>query len=282
MSRVDLVEQMLAEEHVSGTARDEELPREPKQHLAYRAAAAVLPALVLFGAIFGSWEAVVRVRHITPVEIVPPSAMVSTVWHMPGLFWSNNWVTLREAFWGFLIAVGVAGLGALLVVHSKILDRAISPLVAMIQAIPILALGPPLVIWLGHGPATKIIIAALITFSPLYASAALGFHSIDADAYELMRSVNAGRRQIFLKLRLPNSLPYLVAATKICVPLAIVGAVVGEFVGSANGLGYQMVQAQAYLNGNVVWSSMLVLVVDAVVLRGVVSIVGQRMLRWSR
>jgi len=260
----------------------EELRRRNKPHLAVRTLKALVPPIITFGLIFGAWQALVDIRHLSSVEIVAPTAMVVEVWHHPEVFWFNNWVTLQEAFWGFLIAVGVAGFGAALVVLARVMDQAISPLVAMIQAVPILALGPPLVIWLGHGPATKIIIAALITFSPLYASAVLGFSSIGNDAYELMRSVNAGRAEIFVRVRIPNSLPYLVSATKICVPLAIVGAVVGEFVGSYQGLGYLMVQGQAYLNSSIVWGCLLILVVDAVVLRGVVSFLGHRLLRWTR
>jgi NitT/TauT family transport system permease protein len=260
----------------------EEILRRQKPNVLWRVARALLPALVSFGILFGGWQLIVKIRHLTPVEIVSPTAMVSEVWHNPGIFWSNDWVTLQEAFWGFLIAAVIAGGAAAIVVHSRVMDRAIGPVVAMIQAVPILALGPPLVIWLGHGPATKIIIAALITFSPLYASAVLGFHSIDAGAHEVLRSVNAKRLDVFLRLRLPNSLPYLVSSAKICVPLAIVGAVVGEFVGSYHGLGYMMVQAQDYLNASVVWGSLLVLVLDAVILRGIVSFLGHRLLRWTR
>jgi NitT/TauT family transport system permease protein len=260
----------------------DDLPRPPKRNFALRTLSAVAPGVITFAIIFGVWQIIVQVRHISAVEMVSPSAMVTEVWHHPGLFWSNNWVTLQEAFWGFLIAVGVAGLGAAIVVHSRVMDRSISPVVAMLQAIPILAVGPVLVIWLGHVEATKIIIAALITFSPLYASAVLGFSSVGSDALELMRSVNAGKTEIFVRLRIPNSLPYLVSATKICVPLAIVGAVVGEFVGSYHGLGYLMVQAQNYLNAPLVWGCLLVLVIDAVVLRGIVSFLGYRLLRWNR
>lgn len=260
----------------------DDLPRPPRRNIALRTLSALAPGVITFAIIFGVWQIIVQVRHISAVEVVAPSAMVTEVWHHPELFWSNNWVTLQEAFWGFLIAVGIAGLGAAIVVHFRVMDRSISPVVAMIQAIPILALGPPLVIWFGHGEATKIIIATLITFSPLYASAVLGFSSVGSDALELMRSVNAGKAEIFVRLRLPNSLPYLVSATKICVPLAIVGAVVGEFVGSYHGLGYLMVQAQAYLNASVVWGCLLVLVIDAVLLRGIVSFLGHRLLRWTR
>lgn len=261
----------------------DDMPRPPKRRLVLRTLTAVAPGIVTFGLIFGVWQIIVEVRHISAVEAVAPSGMVAEVWNHPGLFWSNNWVTLQEAFWGFLIAAGVAGLGAAVVVHSRVMDRSISPVVAMIQAIPILALGPVLVIWLGTGKeATKIVIAALITFSPLYASAVLGFSSVGSDALELLQSVNAGRAEIFVRLRVPNSLPYLVSATKICVPLAIVGAVVGEFVGSYHGLGYLMVQAQSYLNASLVWGCLLVLVIDAVVLRGLVSFLGHRLVRWNR
>ncbi len=260
---------------------DEHGTLEPREHVLVRSTKVVLPGVVAFVVLLGGWEIAVRASHVSAIELVPPSAIFRELWRAPSLYWSNAWVTLQEAFWGFVVAFVVAIGAAILIAHSRILERALTPLVTMLQVTPIIALGPPLVIWLGFGPQPKIVLAALITFVPLITNAIVGFRAIDPGTYELMRSVNASKVEIFLRLRLPHSLPYLIAATKVCVGLALIGAVVAEFWGSSAGLGYIMVTGQKNLDVYEVWASIFVLIFFGVVLVGLVGLIGRRLLRWA-
>jgi NitT/TauT family transport system permease protein len=249
----------------------------------WRATRIVFPGIVALAVVLGGWQIGVDVAHPPPIELVAPSSVFAAIFRNPGSFASNAWVTVREAFWGFLIAFGVAMIAAVAMAHSRIMDRALSPLVVLLQVTPVLALAPPLVLWLGFGPQPKIVVAALITFVPLVVNATVGFRAIDPDTLEVLRSVNATRSEVFFRLRLPHSVPYLIAAVRVCVGLALIGAVVAEFsgTGASAGLGYLMLQATDFDNTAVLWAAIFTLVFVGIVLVGVVQVAGSRLTRWS-
>ncbi len=252
-------------------------------HSIWRGTRIVFPGIVALAVVLGGWQIGVEASHPPAIELVAPSSVFAALWRDPGSFASNAWVTVREAFWGFLIAFGVAIVAAVLMAHSKIMDRALSPLVVLLQVTPVLALAPPLVLWLGFGPQPKIVVAALITFVPLVANATVGFRAIDPETLEVLRSVNATRTEIFFRLRVPHSVPYLVAAVRVCVGLALIGAVVAEFVGTgaSAGLGYLMLQATDLDNTSVLWAAIFTLIFIGIVLVGIVQIVGSRLTKWA-
>jgi len=254
---------------------------EPKASLARRIARSVLPGTIAFAVVFGIWQIGVDVSHVSPIELVSPSSIFHELWRNPSLYWDSAWVTGQEAFWGFIVAFVVAIGAAVVIAHSRIMERALAPLVVMLQVTPIIALGPPLVIWLGFGPQPKIVLAALITFVPLLTNAVVGFRAVDPSTLEVMRSVNASKVDVFLRLRVPHSLPYVLAATRICIGLALIGAVVAEFFGSSAGLGYVMVSGQKNLDVYEVWASIFVLIFMGVVGVSVVSLLGHRLLGWT-
>lgn len=265
---------------VPGSADAAEL-RPPATGWARRAARSVLPGIAAFAVLFGGWEFGVRVTHIPATELVAPSAIFRELWRDPGFFASNAWITLQEAFWGFLVAFAVAIGAAIVVVHSRVMERALTPIVVMLQVTPILALAPPLAVWLGFGPQPKIVMAALITFVPLFTNATVGFRAIDPATFEIMRSVDASKTEIFRRLRVPHSLPYLLAATRVCVGLALIGAVVAEFFDSSAGLGWIIEVAQNYQEASVVWAAIFTLIFLGVVLVGLVTLAQRRLLRWA-
>lgn len=243
----------------------------------------VFPGLVALAVVFGGWQIGVDVSHVPQIELVAPSAVFAKLWQARGSYASNAWVTLQEAFWGFLIAFGVAVVAAVLMAHSKIMDRALSPLVVLLQVTPVLALAPPLVLLLGFGPQPRIIVVALITFVPLVVNATVGFRTVDPATLEVLRSVNATRTEIFFRLRVPHSVPYLVAAIRVCVGLALIGAVVAEFIGagSSAGLGYIMLYAYQNLRTTELWAAIFTLIFIGIVLVGLVQLVGSRLTRWA-
>jgi NitT/TauT family transport system permease protein len=136
--------------------------------------------------------------------------------------------------------------------------------------IPKVALAPLFIIWFGHGILPKIIIAMLIAFFPVLVNAVLGLRSIDAEIIELMDSIAANKRQTFWRVRLPNSLPYIFPALKVAAPLSIVGAMVGEFVGSDRGLGYLMIIGDVNLDTDLLFAALVVVTAFGMVFYAVI------------
>ncbi len=246
----------------------------------WRGAGGVVAAGAVLAVLLGIWQVLVDLTHTPAIEIATPSAAFAAIADNPGYFASNAGWTLEEAALGFVVAFVVAISSAALIVHSRLADRALSPLITVLQVTPILVLAPPLVLILGIGIAPRVVEAALVTFVPLARNAVEGFGSVDRDTLELMRSVDATRRQIFRSLRLPNSAPYLVTGVKICAPLALIGAVISEFQQSSAGLGYVMISAYGYYKVSDVYAAVFVLMFLGVCAVGAVTAVGKRYLRW--
>jgi NitT/TauT family transport system permease protein len=245
-----------------------------------RTLGAVLPPLVAFAVLFGGWELFVRVRDISPLVLPAPSAIVRAVWDDPTYWLEQARVTGWEAFLGLLVATIVAWILAIAMAESRTMDRALSPVVTMIQVTPVIALATPLVIWLGFGLAPKIVKAALITFVPMVVNLTTGLRSVDPDSAEVLASVGASRVDVFRRLRVPHAMPYLFSALRVCVGLALIGALVAEWFGSTEGLGRTMVQARNSLAITDLWAAVGVLAVMGVLANGVVRLVERYALRW--
>lgn len=254
-------------------------PVQPVQRLR-RGLAGVIPPLVAFSLIFGGWELFVRRRGIREIILPAPSAIVTEVWDHPGRWWADAVVTGREAVLGLGVAFVVAIVLAVLVSHFSVMDRAFTPVITMVQVTPVIALATPLTVWLGFGLAPKVVTAALITFVPLVVNAAAGFRAIDPASHELFRSVAASRTEIFWKLRVPSSLPYLFSALRVAVGLALIGALVAEWFGSTEGLGRAMVQARNSLAYTKLWAAVLVLMLMGIAGVTLVRLVERWVLRW--
>jgi ABC-type nitrate/sulfonate/bicarbonate transport system permease component len=238
------------------------------------------PPLLAFAVLLGAWEAFVRLRDIRSFLLPAPSAVARELWDNPGTWWADAVVTGREAVLGFVAALVVASVLAVAIVHLRPLERALLPVITMVQVTPIIALAPPLVVWLGFGLSPKVVMAALITFIPFTINAIRGLRSVDPDTLELLRSVDASRREVFLTLRVPHALPYLLAAARVSVGLALIGALVAEWSGSSEGLGYTMIRAQRNLDATKVWAAVFVLTSMGLVGTLAVGAAERRLLRW--
>src|SRR5918911_1450277 len=180
----------------------------------------------------------------SPPFIAPsPAAVGAMLWAKFGLLMSNLWPTAIEAVSGFALGNLAAIVIATTFVHKKVLEETFFPLVVIINTIPVVAKAPILVLLLGNGMEPKIAISALICFFPTLVNMVRGLESVNPQAMELMRVLSASRFEIFLKLRLPNSLPYLFSALKIAASTAVIGAIVGEWIGSTYGIGALIIQA---------------------------------------
>jgi len=204
-----------------------------------------------------------------PVFILPPPL---DVWHalVDGLstspfdragFTYHTAVTLAEAVLGFLLGSAVGILLGFIVASSRLIERLALPYIVGFQSLPKVALAPLLVIWFGFGVEGKVMITSVITFFPLLINSITGYRSVDRDRIDLARSCNATTLQILWKIILPSSLPYIFAGLNIASVLAILGAIVGEFVGAQSGLGMLLMQYNQSMQIAPVFAVLLILAV---------------------
>ncbi len=216
-----------------------------------------------------------------PEYIVPaPSAIIERLLADPNMFVSEGAVTLVESLGGFALGTLVALFGAALMAHSRLIERSLYPLAILVKVTPIIAVAPLFVIWFGFGIAPKIFISALITFFPVLVSGVTGFRSVERGALDFFRSLDASRREIFFMLRVPASMPYLFAAFRVSLPLAIIGAVVGELFSGNSGLGSVIIVAHSNLDMPTLFAAIFVLSLMGVALTILISVIERKVLFW--
>jgi NitT/TauT family transport system permease protein len=202
----------------------------------------VLPGVGIV-ALLAVWEVSIRAFHV-PHYLLPAPSLIGRAFveEWPTLQ-RNVGQTLVEAIGGFVLGNGLAVALAVLFVHDQTLERVLYPLAVAIRTVPIIAIAPILVLLLGNGYSPKVVIAALISFFPTLVNMTRGLESVEPSALELMRVLSATRAQVFWKLRLPSSLPFLFSALKIATASCVIGAIVAEWVGADRGLGYLIIVA---------------------------------------
>jgi len=245
------------------------------KRLAALAAPVVLVVILLL-----VWEGAVQWFAVPHYVLPPPSRIVAAfVSHFPSLL-AHASVTLVEIAAGLLLG-GVGGFAlAILVFLSPLLERTLYPLIIASQMVPVFAIAPLLVVWMGYGVWPKAVVAALIGFFPIVVNASDGLRAPSEETVELFRSLGATRGQILRKLRLPASLPTLFAGLKVAATLCVVGATIGEWVGAQRGLGYLMLQSNALLRVDLVFAAIAMLSLLGLLLFAVLRIIERRVLRW--
>lgn len=181
---------------------------------------------------------------------------------LPGHFQT----TLVETLEGFGLAIGIGVPVAILIAYSRILESTIYPALVALNAIPKIAIAPLLVIWMGFGAGPKVAMVVLICFFPIVISTATGLKSTPAELVDLARSLSASPLQQFVKVRFPASLPYVFVGLKVAIALAVIGAVVGEFVGATKGLGYVIIASGQNANTSLAFASIVLLSLMSIVL----------------
>ena len=175
------------------------------------------------------------------------------------LLLSEGWITLKETLYGFLLALAVGVPIAVAVSNSQTLNLMFSPILIALQSVPKVALAPILLVWLGTGIESKLAIAWLVAFLPIVVDTAAGLQSTPRELLELARSLRASRWQIFAKVQFPSALPFIVTGSKVAVTLAVIGAVIGEFVGSSEGLGFLLLSATSQINSPLAFAALFAL-----------------------
>jgi NitT/TauT family transport system permease protein/putative hydroxymethylpyrimidine transport system permease protein len=237
----------------------------------------VLVGLVGLWQVAASTGAIAGALHIESFLVPSPFEIAEALWQNRSLLAENAWVTLKEVLLGFGCAL-LAGLAFAVALHlSETMRRAFYPLVVASQTIPIIVIAPILVVWFGYGIGPKLAIVALICFFPITVNTLDGLRSVDPDATKMMRTLDASRRQTFLRVEAPTALPYAFSGAKIAVAVAVIGAVFGEWAGSDSGLGHLMLQDNAQLETARLFAAVAVLSAMAIALFGFLALAERRL-----
>jgi NitT/TauT family transport system permease protein len=242
--------------------------------------AQVVPAALGLAAALGAWEAWIELKDVKPYLVPAPHRVAERLFEDPWFFTEEGLKTLEGALLGFLLGAGVAIVLASLMSQTRFLERAIFPLAILIKVTPIVAIAPLLTIWFGFGLMPKVFIAALIVFFPIMVNALIGFRSVNPGALALLESLAAGRAEVFLRLRLPSSLPYLFAAFRFSVPLSVIGAVVAEWFSGDRGLGSVIYIANNNLDMATAFAGVFMLALLGVALFLITAAIERRVLFW--
>lgn len=238
--------------------------------------------VAVLGAMLALWQLVVVIGRFSPLVLPSPMKVAENlaVNLANGYLLVHLWVTFQEIVLGFALG-SVLGIGiGTVIAHSRLLDRVLSPYIIASQAMPKLALAPIFVLWFGFGITAKVVIASLIAFFPLLENTVTGLKEVDPDKVELFHALDATPWQIFVKLRLPNAVPYLFAGLRVAIILSVVGAVVGEYVGANKGLGALIIAAQGSMDTPLMFSVFVVLTVLGVALYKAMEYAERAVLRW--
>lgn len=213
-----------------------------------RAVLEYAPAILITIGIIVFWEVSIDLFRIPSFLLPKPSAVAVQFISMWKIVLPHMWVTLFEAVMGLILAGVISIILAVGIVHFKLVERTVYPYAVATKVIPIIAVAPLLTIWFGFGIAPKIVTAILVSYFPILVNTVKGLQSADRQMVRLMRSLFATKYQIFTKISVKYSLPYVFAGFRISSTLAVIGAIVGEFVGADRGLGFFLVIAQSELD----------------------------------
>jgi NitT/TauT family transport system permease protein len=226
------------------------------------------------------WWLAIPVFDIQSFILPTPADVVVSFRESPGYLLDNAWVTLTETLIGFALTV-VAGLSiGVALASSSLVERAVYPVLVALNAVPKLAFAPLLIIWMGFGRGPKVVMVVLMCFFPIVLATATGLTSTAADLVELSRSLSANRWQTFVKVRLQAALPQIFVGLKTAMPLAVIGALVGELFGADSGLGFVIQNSTS--DTAVAFAAIALLALMSIVLFYVLVVIERLLLPWVR
>ena len=240
-------------------------------------------SVVVFIGLLVVWQAVVKLFDVSNILVPAPTAVLESLvdGFQDGSLVAQSVVTLKEILIGFGIAVGSALAAAVLITQFRTVERVLFPLLILTQTIPKVAMAPLLIVWFGIGISSKVLTVALIAFFPLLINAILGFRSAAHEQVEMLRSFGASRVQVMRHLQIPSALPHIFAGLEVAVILSVTGAVVAEFVGSSEGLGYLIQASNFTLDVARTFAVIVVLSAIGIALHAVVVQIGKRLVFWT-
>jgi NitT/TauT family transport system permease protein len=244
-----------------------------RRELGVAAATLIVIALV--------WEAYVRIADVPNFLLPTPSSVVEEFFSRPQLYGEHLWVTFYETTIGFLAAAALGIFAAIVIVYSRWMQSIVYPIVILLQIVPKVAIAPLLLVWVGYGIESKIIVAVLVAFFPVVVDTVTGLRAVDLELLDLVRVLKGRRWQEFTKVRFPYALPFIFAGLKVAVTLAVIGAIIAEFVGGNKGLGFLIVIANSELNVTMSFAALTLLSLLGLALFGFVSGLEKLLIPWA-
>ena len=239
-----------------------------------------LPALMLLLALLMLWQ--LGAMKVNAAYILPtPVQILQRLWELrEPLFLVHLPATMQVTLLGLAISL-VLGLGlAVLMDASAFCQKAIYPLVVASQTIPTTAIAPLFVLWFGYGIWSKVLVTVLITFFPITITVYDGLRSARVEMTELLITYGADKRDIFFKIKVPCTLPYFFSAIKMAIPMSVIGAAIGEWLGAQSGLGYFSRRMMTQLDGAGVFAPIVLLSVVAMAAVGLIALLEKKVVRW--
>lgn len=240
-----------------------------------------LLAAVLALVLLGLWELLVRQWGLSALVLPAPSAIAASLWTglATGYFWPHIRATLQALLLGLAAGSAIGLLAGMALAESELLERVLKPYVVVSQVVPKLALAPLFVLWFGFGMLPTVLITALICFFPLMENTLTGLRQVDAQRLQLFRMLGATRLQTLLRLKLPTGLPAILAGLRVAVVLALVGAVVAEFMGASRGLGAVVIAAQGMMDTTLMFAALVLIAAMGLLLYQACLVLERRLLR---
>jgi NitT/TauT family transport system permease protein len=238
--------------------------------------------LALFVVFVTVWEAVARTGLLPPIVLPAPSAIARQGYELfaSGEIWPHLIATTIEVMLGFALGVGAGFMFGVFVALLPSLEKYIYPYIVALQTVPKVAIAPLFLIWFGYGITSKVVIAGLVCFFPVLVSVMSAFHTTDRDQLDMMRAFGASRWQIFRHLRAYAAMPTIFAGLEIASVFAVIGALVGEFVGAQAGLGYLLTVLNFNIDVAGVFAVLIILSLLGTLLHGLVRFVSRRSVFW--
>ena len=241
--------------------------------------------LIGVAVVLGIWEAVVKIFHIKKY-ILPSPVLVFQSLFDPAKAAKNDWwlhigTTSGEILLSFFVTLLAGVLLALLIAWSKPLNKMIMPVIVLLNSIPKIALAPLILLWFGYGLQTNVFVAVLVAFFPVVINTVTGLIEIDDNLLDLVNYLGASKRQVFMKIRIPNALPHLFAGLKTSATMCVTGSIVGEFIASKNGLGRLLRSAQANIDMATMFACLLLLSIIGLIFFKLISLAEHACMPWS-
>lgn len=224
-----------------------------------------VPLLTVVVVLVG-WEVAVRVLEVPRFILPAPTAIWTGLLETSSTIPGHIWATTIETVAGFLLAVVSGILLAVLIVYTPWLERAIYPLLVAVQSVPKIAIAPVVIVWFGFGFTKSIVIVYLVCFFPIVISTVTGLKSTPAEFIEMARTYEASKVEIFRRVRFPSALPHIFVGLKVGISLAVIGAVIAEFVGAREGLGFLIVISGGNVRTDIAFAAIILLGIISVML----------------
>lgn len=244
-------------------------------------ASRVLPPALAVAILVAGWEVGSRVGALPEFVFSRPSAVLAALWDGRGFFWDNAQVTLVEIGVGMALGLLTGLVLGSLVAMVSLFRRAVYPLMVASQSLPFIFLGPVLVLWLGFGLSSKVVLVVQVTFFPIAVATVNGLLAVRPDVVRFADSLGATGTQVFLKARIPAALPSVLTGLRVAATYAPLAAVFGEWIGASRGLGSLLVRYNQQFRADGLLATVTIISVVSLILFGIVGLLQRRLVPWA-